>query len=316
DCNALTIYKIGKNGTSLETFANYNVKREFHKQILEGNSEFIWQLISSKKCSVLECPCSGKNSGFSKVLDEFGFQSCLGVPLVLRGVPLGSLLLLTEKKKNYIKKDIQLIEGIARQLVIAMERIQTIEKIKEMNVESVLALVQAIEMRDPCTKGHSLSVANMAKEIAEKLDMSAKELELIEFAGLLHDVGKIVVSEDILQKPGPLSNEEWLIMKKHPLYSAEIIKPVKNLSDISEWIKYHHERWDGSGYPEGLKGETIPIYSRILAICDAYSAMTEKRPYRDGFTKDKARNEIMENSGKQFDPEIVEIFLKYMGDPS
>jgi len=173
----------------------------------------------------------------------------------------------------------------------------------------VFALVQAIEMRDPCTKGHSLQVSNIAVELAKIFGSSEREVELVRYAGLLHDVGKIAVPEAILNKPSGLNEEEWKVMRIHPVISAEIVRLIKDLSEIEKWIFYHHERWDGTGYPEGLQGREIPCFSRILAICDTYSAMVSDRPYRKGLTDEAAREEIKNYSGKQFDPEIVEIFL-------
>ncbi len=194
-------------------------------------------------------------------------------------------------------------------MVIAMERSQTVERIKEMNIESVLALVQAIEMRDPYTKGHSLQVAELSIEIARNFGFSEQNLELIKFAGLLHDIGKIAIPETILNKPSSLTEEEWMIIKKHPIQSAEIIKPIKSLSMIEKWLLYHHERWDGSGYPQGLRGNEIPVEARILAISDTYSAMTGDRPYRKGLSDEQTREEIKRFAGRQFDPALVEIFL-------
>ncbi len=327
NCNALAVYTVDNAGENCRVLANYNLNPEIHSQIVSKENNFFWGIIQNRKAEVYSNP-SGNDSKFEDLLRHSGFRTCIGIPLVLRGMTLGSLLLFGQQKKNYKKKDVQFIEGIARQLVIAMERIQSVEKIREMNVESVFALVQAIEMRDPCTKGHSFQVAILAREIARLLGLSEKKLEQIEFAGLLHDVGKIAVSESILQKPGSLNVDEWIIMKKHPLHSAEIIKPIKNLSEIVHWVKYHHERWDGSGYPEGLSGNQIPFEARMLAICDAYSAMIGKRPYRDGFTDEQARKEIERFAGRQFDPEIVRIFLsippdllrniliRTLGDPS
>ena len=184
------------------------------------------------------------------------------------------------------------------------------ERIKAQNVESVLALIQAIEIRDPCTRGHSQQVAHLAIELYKNIISSDKDLELIEYAGLLHDVGKIAVPELILNKPAPLNQEEWSIMKRHPIQSAEIVKPIRALEKIVPWIRYHHERLDGSGYPEGLQSDEIPLESKVLAICDAFSAMVGKRPYRNVYTIEQAIDEIERFAGKQFDPEVVRIFLK------
>ena len=190
-----------------------------------------------------------------------------------------------------------------------MDRAKLIERIQEINIESVRALVEAIELRDPYTIGHSIQVADLATRIAQELEFSEREKNLIEFAGLLHDIGKIIVPEAILHKGTVLSSEEWQIIKKHVVHSAKIIEPIRNLRSVQNWILHHHEQWDGSGYPDGISGEKIPLESRILAVCDAYSAMTGDRPYRKALSIKDARQEIVNVAGKQLDPRLVNIFM-------
>lgn len=310
NCDALAIYALDKFTHTYSVFANYNLTQDFHNQVLSKENDFFWNVIDKRKTNVLSNLSADTNFGFPAILKNAGFTTCVGVPLVLRGLPVGCLFVFSSRAIVYNKKEIKFVEGIARQIVIAMERMEIFERIKEQNVESVLALVQAIEIRDPCTRGHSQQVANLAIEVYKYINGSDQNLELIKYAGLLHDVGKIAVPESILNKPASLSKEEWLIMKKHPVQSAEIIKPIKALEKIVPWVLYHHERLDGSGYPQGLKSSEIPIESKVLAICDAFSAMVGKRPYRDGFTIEQAIDEIKRFAGKQFDPEVVKIFLK------
>ncbi|MEO0129794.1 MAG: HD domain-containing phosphohydrolase [candidate division WOR-3 bacterium] len=309
DCDSLAIYTVDQSGVNFNRYADYNLNEEFHNQITSNDKELLAQIIRNKKTAVLRDNHYGKNPGFPFILKNYNFATGVGIPLILRGAPIGILFLFSNKRRDYKKGDIKYMEGIARQVVIAIERIQTIENTKEMNLESVLALVQAIEMRDPCTRGHSVQVADLAVEIARVLDFSEHKLELLKFAGLLHDVGKIAIPESILQKPERLSNAEWLIIKRHPVQSVEIIKPIKNLREIEKWILYHHERWDGTGYPGGLKEKEIPLEARILAVCDTYSAIISDRPYRKGLSDEHAREEIKKFAGRQFDPEVVRIFL-------
>lgn len=314
DCNALAIYTLDKFDRNYTLFANHNLNQDFHNQMLTKDNDFFWKIIDKRKTDTLSNLSADTNFGFPALLKSAGFESSVGVPLMLRGLPIGCLFVFSTSAKTYSKREIKFIEGIGRQIVIAIERMQTLERIKEQNVESVLALVQAIELRDPCTRGHSHQVANLAIELFKNINSSEQDLDLIAYAGLLHDVGKIAVPEAILKKPASLSTEEWQIMKKHPVQSAEIVKPVKALEKIIPWILYHHERWDGNGYPQGLNSNEIPFESRILAVCDAFSAMVGKRPYRDNFTIEQAIDEIENFSGRQFDPEIVKIFLKLPED--
>lgn len=308
DCNALAIYTIDAWTGDFILYNNYNLNDTFHSGVLSQGKDFLKEVITSKK-TICTRGTGFRHKDFLSFIQNFGFNICAGVPLVIRGMPIGTLLIFSQRKRGYEKQEIEYIEGIARQLVVTMDRIQTFEKMKEMTVESVQALVQAIEMRDPSTRGHSAQVAELALELARRMEFPDRKLILINFAGLLHDVGKIAVPEDILRKPEALNLEEWRIVKNHPIHSMNIVKPIKNLAEISKWILYHHERWDGSGYPEGLRKEAIPLESRILAICDAFSAMVSDRPYRKGLTLEFAIEEIKKCAGQQFDPGIVKIFL-------
>jgi putative nucleotidyltransferase with HDIG domain len=153
-------------------------------------------------------------------------------------------------------------------------------------------------------------VGEIAKEIAEELDWSQEEKDLIDWGAVLHDVGKIGVPDTVLKKPGKLTDEEYGIIKSHPLIGAEIVKEISFLKPIMSYVIEHHERYDGKGYPKGLAGEGISVKARLLAIADCYDAMTTDRPYRKGLEPDIAYDEIVKNAGTQFDPELVEAFKK------
>lgn len=132
--------------------------------------------------------------------------------------------------------------------------------------------------------------------------------------GLLHDIGKIAIRDSILNKKGPLTDDEWKEIKRHPEISYRIISSVNDMADLAELVLYHHERWDGNGYPKGIKGDSIPMLARIITVADSYDAMTSPRPYRGALSKEVAQAEILANSGKQFDPEIADVFLKMIND--
>lgn len=177
-------------------------------------------------------------------------------------------------------------------------------------LQSVRALVETIERRDPYIQGHSRQVSELALEIAHQLDFTQHVSHLIELAGMLHDIGKIAIPEVILKKATTLNKQEWVIIKKHPQLGVSIIEPINKLRPIQTWILYHHERWDGSGYPEGRKNCAIPIHARILAICDTFSAMTSDRPYRRALSIQRALQEIKAVSGSQLDPHIASLFVR------
>lgn len=190
--------------------------------------------------------------------------------------------------------------GRSQQLLLA--------QLHESYEASLIMLANAIEVRDPYTRGHVERVMNYAQSIAEYLGWSSTEINNLRFGSILHDIGKINISEDILRKEGTLSDEEWVEMRKHPEMGAELVKGIHYLDPALPVILYHHERWNGSGYPFGLKAEKIPIAARIVAIADSFDAMTTERPYRQELTPEEAFDEVISGSGIQYDPLIVDAF--------
>ena len=176
-------------------------------------------------------------------------------------------------------------------------------------LSAVYALVSAVDAKDHYTYGHSRKVNTYAVALAEAIGLSPDEVSRVSTTALLHDIGKIGIPDKILSKKGKLTTEEWEAIKSHPKLGANIIGNVPSLVSCLPAVLYHHERWDGTGYPEGLKGETIPLDARILAIADAFAAMTSARPYRDAFCDDKVIKQLRQGAGKQFDPQLVEVFI-------
>jgi len=201
--------------------------------------------------------------------------------------------------------EVQLIEETFRGLVMSLDESQRARE--RSYVEAVGAIVTAADARDQETTGHSFRVALYAVELARSLGVSGEELKAIEWGALLHDVGKMVVPDDILRKGGPLDEDEWLIMKQHPSWGYEMLAEVSFLQPASLEIIYsHHERWDGHGYPRGLARENIPLSARIFAVVDTYDAITSDRPYRRARSYQTAVNELTRMAGPQFDPQVVE----------
>jgi putative two-component system response regulator len=190
--------------------------------------------------------------------------------------------------------------GRSQQLLLA--------QLQESYEASLIMLANAIEVRDPYTRGHVERVMNYAQSIAEYLGWSANDINTLRFGSILHDIGKIHISEYILRKEGTLSDEEWIEMKKHPEMGVELVDGIHYLNSAVPVILYHHERWNGSGYPYGMKGEKIPVMARIVAIADSFDAMTTERPYRKELTPEQAFNEVVSGSGIQYDPLMVDAF--------
>jgi diguanylate cyclase (GGDEF)-like protein len=178
-------------------------------------------------------------------------------------------------------------------------------------LNTIYALAATVDAKDHYTYGHSKKVSKYATEIGEALSLSEERISAIHAAALLHDIGKIGVSDEILRKVGPLNDEEWEPIYAHPTMGVSILKHVESLKDCLAAVQYHHEHYDGSGYPSGLKGSNIPLDARILAVADAFDAMTSSRPYRDQkMTHEQALEEIRRCSGTHFDPEIAQIFIE------
>jgi putative nucleotidyltransferase with HDIG domain len=203
--------------------------------------------------------------------------------------------------------EVRLIESTFRSLVVSLEESQSARE--RSYVEAVGAVVTAADARDHETTGHSFRVALYAVTLAKALGISGERLKAIEWGSLLHDVGKMVVPDEILRKVGPLTDEEWHIMKQHPNWGYDMLAEVSFLQqEALEIIFSHHERWDGTGYPRGLAGEGIPLSARIFAVVDTYDAITSDRPYRRARSYQVALTELERVAGTQLDPEIVQQF--------
>lgn len=191
---------------------------------------------------------------------------------------------------------------------------QSNAKIEDMNRKVIRALVRTIDAKDRYTNGHSLRVAEYSREIAKRMNKSEKEQDNIYYAGLLHDIGKIRVPEEVINKPGKLTDEEYDQIKIHPVTSYHILKDIYEDKQISMGAKFHHERYDGNGYPNGLKGENIPEIARIIGVADTYDAMASNRSYRKALPQDVVRSEIEKGKGTQFDPEIADVMLSIIDE--
>ncbi len=182
--------------------------------------------------------------------------------------------------------------------------------LKKAHLDSVKVLAEAIDAKDPYTRGHSDRVTRMSLKIATHFDFSEARLETLEYGALLHDIGKIGIKDEVLQKRGPLTSEEYLYIQEHPLIGVKIVEGVEFFKDKIPAIRNHHERFDGRGYPDGLSGEAIPFEARIITVSDAFDAMTSVRPHRGIMPLEDVLRELERCKGTQFDPQILEIFIR------
>jgi len=210
----------------------------------------------------------------------------------------------------FTPSQIRLINAIADYASSSIQRAMLHNKLEENFLQTVISLANAMDARDSYTGDHSQRMADMASRIGSEMGLSSQDIETMHWAGILHDIGKIGVPDQILNKKGSLTKKEWVIMKEHPVIGAQIVEPVKYLAHVSPIIRAHHEKFDGTGYPYGLEGDDIPLGSRILAVVDAYTAIRDERIYSKAHTHEEAIAELRRASGTQFDPKIVDVFCK------
>jgi HD-GYP domain-containing protein (c-di-GMP phosphodiesterase class II) len=246
---------------------------------------------------------------YSSMVKREKLAGLLAVPIIQRGRSIGVITIYTSKPRDFSQDEIDLLSTFASQASIAIENAKLYANMKEQYLSMVMALAAAIEAKDSYTHGHSTKVMEYAVKIATEMGLSEDEIETIRYAGLLHDIGKIGIKDIILCKKEALTNDEIEELHRHPEYGANIMERVELLKDIAPLTLYHHERYDGTGYPLGLRGEQIPLGARILAVADTYDAMIADRPYRSAFPFDYVKREMKKAAGTQLDPEIVKVFF-------
>jgi len=229
------------------------------------------------------------------------------LPSYLAEAPIGFLMAVV-----YVEVGVLGILLFFLPLLLARRSFELYTKMRKMYLETIRALVAAIDAKDTYTKGHSERVTQTSVALARELNLHEREIDNIEYAALLHDIGKIGIDERILGKNDGLTGKEFERIKEHTIMGAKIIEPVDFLKDSYKAIYHHHEKYNGKGYPDGLKSEDIPILARIIAVADAYDAMGSDRPYRKKLNKNKILKELKDQSGKEFDPEVVKALISVL----
>ena len=249
---------------------------------------------------------------FNRHVDEvsgFVTKSIICAPLIVHGEIIGVIEVLNKlDKTNFNEQDLQTLTGVATTAALAIENLRLNESIQESYKETVNALVSLVDAKETNGGGHSKRVAEYALMGATQLLLSEEEKQTIEHAAILHDIGKLGIPDSILNKSDALTNEEWEIIREHPVIGYNILKKIPLLGDVSRLILYHHERYDGKGYPHGLKEENIPIGSRLIAVADAFDHMATNRAYRNALGKEYAFNELRRCARSQFCPVAVKAF--------
>lgn len=244
-----------------------------------------------------------KKSAFAR---RHGLRSLISVPLVFKGKAIGGMSLYFSEAFRFSPDELRLLRAMASQFAAGLEN----SRLTRDTVSTLVSLARAVEEKDPYTHGHSERVAAYAARLAEYVGIVGADLGLLKQVAPMHDIGKIGISEAIINKPARLSPEERRAMQRHPEIGERIVGSMRSVQPGLFLIRNHHERMDGAGYPDGLRGEEIPLLARVLSIADSYDAMTTNRPYRDAMSAEAAFGEIEANRGTQFDSELAPVFCE------
>jgi len=254
-----------------------------------------------------------RSENFHKMIDEttgFVTKSLICAPLMVQSRILGVIEVLNKfDESEFNEQDLEAVVSVANTAAMAIENTKLHQTVLDAYKSTITTLAAAIDAKDPYTRGHSQRVMEYTLLAGSSLSLSPEEIETLEYASILHDVGKIAIDSWILNKPESLNKLEWDVIREHPSIGANLLKGIPFLENASELVLYHHERYDGKGYPDGLKGENIPIGARLIAVADAFDTMTTDRAYRSALTVDYSINELHKCSGTQFCPVAVKAFV-------
>lgn len=275
----------------------------------ESMESLCWRVMESGEPQLFEDLAPGEP--FLGLFEE-GMRSGMSVPLQSSEGAIGVLSLWSRERGAFSHADLEVWQPLAAQVTVALEKARSYVTLKDLLLQVVAALVEAIEAKLPYAKGHSRRVTEGAVAIGKEMGLPKDRLESLYLAGLLHDIGKVGVLESIFNKPAGLTSAEYALVQKHPLIGEEVVKGIEAWTGILPLIRHHHERYDGMGYPDGLKGKEIPLEARILAVADGLEAMSSERPYRSPFEWEEIIATLEEGAGSQWDPRVIEAALRVL----
>jgi len=320
DCDAVALFLVSedkktlickaKNGYMANTQINFSVP---FGEVIIGTTAVEGRIVSVYDFSTIE-----PKSQLGILVAKENFRAQHAAPIIVGGQVVKGVLEVWFRREGYKPSTewLALFDAIANQTGLALDYNELYENLQkayhdlESSYEATIeGWSAAMDLRDEDTEGHSLRVTNLAENLGVRLGLSDLEISQIHKGALLHDIGKIGIPDSILKKPGPLTEEEWELMRKHPKIALDMLERISYLKDSLAIPLYHHERYDGTGYPFGLKGKEIPLQARLFAIVDVFDALICDRPYRKAWTREKIIDYLKEQKGQQFDPEIVDAFL-------
>lgn len=259
---------------------------------------------------------AGPSPAVLEALEPAYARTHLVLPLLERGACFGAVVLsASSAAAGFSQPDVQRARQIADQVALALANSRLVQRLSAMSWGTLEALARSIDAVSPWTAGHSERVTRVSMAIGRQLGLSANLLDQLHRGGLLHDVGKIGVPSSILDKPGKLDDAEFQTIRAHPVIGARILEPIHAYEDVIPIVRHHHERFDGTGYPDRLAGRAIPYLARVLSVADVYDALVSRRPYREGWPHEKAATYITDRAGIEFDPDLVAGFLELVGGP-
>ena len=297
-----------------------------HHQSISISDCFAGRVVLDRRALILpvvdQCPV-GECGIACRLFSGDSFKAYFAVPLLAKGGVEGILEVVHRQQFVPDSEWLEFLETLAGQVAIAIDNASLFDNLQRSNRELSLAYdttlegwSKALDLRDQETEGHAQRVTDLTVMLAQRLGLSEEEIIHVRRGALLHDIGKMGIPDGILRKPGPLSAEEWEVMRKHPVYAYILLKSITYILPAIDIPYCHHEKWDGSGYPRGLKEEEIPLAARIFAVVDVWDALCSDRPYRKGWDKERVRDYLRTESGSQFDPRIVETFLAMVTEKS
>lgn len=284
--------------------------RQQSVDVREGTT-FHAVLASRRPLLFLELPSDIKET---KPLAYLAAAPMVCAPLIMKEKAMGAIVISGRKSPGIFEEDeINLLANVAAQTAVSVENARLNQDMEKTYFETILALALAVDAKDRYSRGHLDRVADTCVLIARKLGLDAQDIQTLRDAARLHDLGKIGIPDEVLQKKGPLSDQEWALMRKHPEIGESIIKPIRSLSHLHDIVRHHHEKLDGTGYPDGLKGDAVSPLVRITTIADIYDALTSDRPYRDRMSPAQACEELRKMEGK-LDQDIIEVFIEALSE--
>ncbi|NJD55086.1 MAG: HD domain-containing protein [Nitrospirae bacterium] len=286
------------------------------KQIRLGKGQGIagWVAESGEPIIIRDVAADPRFFGGADARSEFTTRDMICVPVSTKERSLGVLQAINKTTGSFDEEDKDVLFALANQVAIAVENANLYQELKETFYETAQALAETIERRDSYTGGHTQRVMQYSVAIGRSMELPGREMERLRLAAILHDIGKIGIRDSILLKNDRLDAEEVKIMNEHSVCGAEILEHVRQLHDIIPGVRGHHEKYDGTGYPDGLKGRDIDLIARIIAVADTYDAMTTDRPYRKALSMQTAIGELKKFAGKQFDADVTDHFIRILPD--